>query len=93
MYPNLAACLKKLILDATMHIFKYTTIKEYFVNGSVGSRMAEIVDEMKQSWVQLRTAYRLNYLAFYYLKHLKLLLNKDVQRGTILHPRLLQRAF
>lgn len=60
MNPNLAAC-----LDATTHIFKYTNIKEDFTNGSVGSRMAEIVDEIKQSWVQLKTAYRLNCLAFY----------------------------
>lgn len=44
MNPNSAAC-----LDATMHIFKYTNIKEDFVNGNVGSRMAEIADEIKQS--------------------------------------------
>lgn len=49
MNPNLAARLNKLILDASMHIFKYTNIKEDFVNGSVGSRMAEIVDETKQT--------------------------------------------
>lgn len=45
-----------------MHLFKYTNIQEDFVNGSVGSRMAEIVDEVNQSRVKvkLRTAYRLN---------------------------------
>lgn len=49
MNSNLAACFKKLILHATEHIFKYTNIKEDFASGSVGSRMAKIVDEMKQS--------------------------------------------
>lgn len=49
MNSNLAACFKKLILHATEHIFKYRNIKEDFASGSVGSRMAKIVDEMEQS--------------------------------------------